>query len=143
MLWSFMVFGAACARDTTGVMRQLDTTACRCSKTALITRYHLERHPPQDLTHSCLTVCNPPNVTANCSYPQAVFRSGVQTAQKCDGTLHGMCHGNTITPSDQFDFCTVTSAIFYFIKKKKNQSLRCVVVPGKLNFELQWKEDLE
>lgn len=61
-LSSFMVLVATWAWDTTRVMRQLDTTACWCSRMALITRYHLQCWSPQDLTHSCLAVCNLPTV---------------------------------------------------------------------------------
>lgn len=36
------------------------------AKTVLITTYRRQQHPLQDLTHSCLTARNLPNVTANC-----------------------------------------------------------------------------
>lgn len=61
-LSSFMVLVATWAWDSTRVMKQLDTTACWCSRMALITRYHLQCWSPQDLTHSCLAVCNLPTV---------------------------------------------------------------------------------
>ncbi len=83
-LCSFMVLFATWAWDTTRVMRQLDTTACWCSRMALIARYHLQCWSPQDLTHSYLAVCNLPNVTANCFCPQDILRFGARTVFGCD-----------------------------------------------------------
>lgn len=118
-LSSFMVLVATWAWDTTRVMRQLDTTACWCSRKALITRYHLQCGSPQDLTHSCLAVCNLPNVTANCSCPQDILQFGACAVSGCDSRPDTILCGivsNIVVPSHQPELREkIHNALIYLI----------------------------